>query len=117
MYCKQVAFIQNIFAANHRSLRLQRAHEHRVWQVDWHNVVFSDESRYNLWDQDGFVFYRGCAGRRCLPDAISNNIVAELLEVWFGARFHIMDDPICHELRVISMATYSAKSVKCYIPK
>ncbi|GFU10862.1 transposable element Tcb2 transposase [Trichonephila clavipes] len=31
--------------ANHRRLRLQWAHERRAWQADWHQVVFSDESR------------------------------------------------------------------------
>ncbi|GFW61817.1 transposable element Tcb2 transposase [Trichonephila clavipes] len=28
--------------ANHRRLRLQWAHEHRAWQADWHQIVFSD---------------------------------------------------------------------------
>ncbi|GFW72062.1 hypothetical protein TNCV_4789501 [Trichonephila clavipes] len=28
--------------ANHRRLRLQWDHEHRAWQADWHQVVFSD---------------------------------------------------------------------------
>ncbi|GFX36954.1 transposable element Tcb2 transposase [Trichonephila clavipes] len=36
--------------ANHRRLRQQWAHEHRAWQADWHQVVFLDESRFNLWD-------------------------------------------------------------------
>ncbi|GFU49385.1 uncharacterized protein TNCV_2161851 [Trichonephila clavipes] len=35
------------FMANHRRLCLQWAHEHRGWQTDWHQVVFSDESRFN----------------------------------------------------------------------
>ncbi|GFS61439.1 transposable element Tcb2 transposase [Trichonephila clavipes] len=34
--------------ANHRQMRMQWAHEHRSWQSDWHQVVFSDESRFNL---------------------------------------------------------------------
>ncbi|GFX50611.1 transposable element Tcb2 transposase [Trichonephila clavipes] len=34
--------------ANHRWLRLQWAHELRAWQADWHRVVCSDESRFNL---------------------------------------------------------------------
>ncbi|GFV66124.1 hypothetical protein TNCV_5073261 [Trichonephila clavipes] len=29
------------------------AHEHRSWRADWHQVVFSEESRFNLWDHDG----------------------------------------------------------------
>ncbi|GFW33518.1 transposable element Tcb2 transposase [Trichonephila clavipes] len=31
--------------ANHRCLRQQRAREHRAWQANWHQVVFSDEKR------------------------------------------------------------------------
>ncbi|GFY31685.1 transposable element Tcb2 transposase [Trichonephila clavipes] len=33
---------------NHRRLHLQWAYGHRPWQADWHQVIFSDESRYNL---------------------------------------------------------------------
>ncbi|GFV46303.1 transposable element Tcb2 transposase [Trichonephila clavipes] len=50
--------------ANHRQLRLQWAHEHRAWQADWHQVVFSDESRFNLSEHDDYV------GERCLPDCV-----------------------------------------------
>ncbi|GFW21763.1 transposable element Tc1 transposase [Trichonephila clavipes] len=51
--------------ANHRRLRLQWAHEHRAWQSDRHQVVFSDESRFNLWDHDGRIRVR-----RCLPECV-----------------------------------------------
>ncbi|GFW47870.1 transposable element Tcb2 transposase [Trichonephila clavipes] len=34
--------------AKHERLRLQWAHKHKAWQADWHQVVFSDESRFNL---------------------------------------------------------------------
>ena len=44
--------------ANHRRLRQQWAHEHRAWQANWHQVVFSDESRFNLWDYDGRINVR-----------------------------------------------------------
>ncbi|GFW97665.1 transposable element Tcb2 transposase [Trichonephila clavipes] len=37
------AFIQDPHTANHRLLRLQRAHEHRASQADRHKVVFSHE--------------------------------------------------------------------------
>ena len=36
---------------------------------------------------------------------LSIDIVAKLLELWSGVRFRIMDDPICCELRRISIAT------------
>ncbi|GFX86706.1 transposable element Tcb2 transposase [Trichonephila clavipes] len=48
--------------ANHRWLRLQWVHEHKAWQVIWHQVVFSDESRFNLWGHDGRIRVRHYAG-------------------------------------------------------
>ncbi|GFU40360.1 transposable element Tc1 transposase [Trichonephila clavipes] len=56
--------------ANHRRLRLQWAHEHRAWQADWHQVGFSDEPRFNLWDHDGRFRGRRYAGECCLPDCV-----------------------------------------------
>ncbi|GFX19304.1 transposable element Tc1 transposase [Trichonephila clavipes] len=56
--------------ANLRRLRLQWAHEHRAWQADWHQVVFSDESRFNLWNHDGYIRVRRCAGERCFPECV-----------------------------------------------
>ncbi|GFW14599.1 transposable element Tcb1 transposase [Trichonephila clavipes] len=52
--------------ANHRWLRLQWAHEHRAWQADWHQDVFSNESRISLWDPDGCIRFRRYAGECCL---------------------------------------------------
>ncbi|GFT01768.1 transposable element Tcb2 transposase [Trichonephila clavipes] len=62
--------------ANHRRLRLQWAHEHRACQADWHQVVFSDESRLNLWDHDGRIRVRRYAGDDAFQSALSNGIVA-----------------------------------------
>nr|XP_042910796.1 uncharacterized protein LOC107441252 [Parasteatoda tepidariorum] len=56
--------------ADHRRLRRQWALEHRDWRADWHQVVFSDESRFNLWTHDGRVRVRRYAGQRCLPECI-----------------------------------------------
>ncbi|PRD19935.1 UNVERIFIED_CONTAM: hypothetical protein NCL1_56017 [Trichonephila clavipes] len=84
--------------ANLRQLHLQCAHEHKVWQADWHQVVFSDESRFNLWNHDGHIRVRRYAG----------------LE--FGVRFRILDDPICYKLRVISIATGTYVKYPKFIP-
>ncbi|GFV69630.1 transposable element Tc1 transposase [Trichonephila clavipes] len=53
--------------ANHQRLRLQWAHVHRAWEADWHQVVLSEKSRFNLWDHDGRIRVRRYAGERCLP--------------------------------------------------
>ncbi|GFT49978.1 transposable element Tc1 transposase [Trichonephila clavipes] len=55
---------------NHRRLRQQWAHEHRAGQADWHQGVFSDESRFNLWDHDGRIRVRRYAGARCFPECV-----------------------------------------------
>ncbi|GFV36764.1 transposable element Tcb2 transposase [Trichonephila clavipes] len=64
------AFIQILLTANHRWLSLQWAHEHRTWQADWHQVVFSYEPRFNLWDRDGRIRVRRSACERCLPECV-----------------------------------------------
>ncbi|GFY11260.1 transposable element Tcb1 transposase [Trichonephila clavipes] len=56
--------------ANHRRLQLQWAHEHRAWQADWYQVVFSDESRFNFGDHDDRIRVRRSAGERCLPECV-----------------------------------------------
>ncbi|GFY01134.1 transposable element Tcb2 transposase [Trichonephila clavipes] len=70
--------------ANHRRLRLQWAHEHRTWQADWHQVVFSDESRFILWDHDGRIRGRRYAGERCLPECVieRHNCLTPGVMVW-----------------------------------
>ena len=79
------------YTANHRRLRLHRTHKHRAWQANWHQVVFSDESRFNLWDHEGRVRVRYYAGQHCLPDCIHSDIlsdiVAEQLELRSGWDF------------------------------
>ncbi|GFW69228.1 transposable element Tcb1 transposase [Trichonephila clavipes] len=59
-----------LLTANYRRIRLQLAHEHSPWQADGHQVVFSDESRFNLWDHNGCICPRRCAGERCLSECI-----------------------------------------------
>ncbi|GFW01751.1 transposable element Tc1 transposase [Trichonephila clavipes] len=66
----RVPLYRILLAANHRWLRLQWAHEHRAWQADRQQIVFSDESRFNLWDHDGRLRVRRSAGERCLPECV-----------------------------------------------
>ncbi|GFV18375.1 transposable element Tcb1 transposase [Trichonephila clavipes] len=86
---------------NHRWLRLQSVHQHRTWQADWHRVVFSEYSRFNLWDHDGRIRVRRYAGERCLPECVIERHSGLNPELWLWVRFRIMEDPICYELRVM----------------
>ncbi|GFU18191.1 HTH_Tnp_Tc3_2 domain-containing protein [Trichonephila clavipes] len=56
--------------ANHRRLRLHWAHEHRAWQADWHQVVFSHESRFNFWDHEGHIRVRRYAAEICFAECV-----------------------------------------------
>ncbi|GFS50854.1 transposable element Tcb1 transposase [Trichonephila clavipes] len=56
--------------AIHRRLRLQWAHERRAWQAGWHQVVFSDESRFNLGDHEGCIRVKRYASKCCLPECV-----------------------------------------------
>ncbi|GFU98540.1 transposable element Tc1 transposase [Trichonephila clavipes] len=55
---------------NHRHLRLQWANVHRSWHADWQQVVFSDESCFNLWHHDGRIRVRRYAGEWHIPECI-----------------------------------------------
>ena len=43
---------------NHKRLRLQWACERHRWRAEWQNVVFLDESRFNLSFSDGRIRVR-----------------------------------------------------------
>ena len=58
------------FTENHWLLRLQWAHERRAWEADWHQVIFLDESHFNLWDRNGCFHVRRFAGQHCIPECV-----------------------------------------------
>ncbi|GFX23708.1 transposable element Tc1 transposase [Trichonephila clavipes] len=70
--------------ANHRRLRLQWAHEYRAW------LVFSDESRFHLWDHDGRLCVRRYAGERCLQECVfeRHSGVTPGVMVWGAISYH-----------------------------
>ncbi|GFU86172.1 transposable element Tcb1 transposase [Trichonephila clavipes] len=75
---------------NYRRLRLQWAHVHRDWQADWHQVVFSDELRFNLWDHDDCIRVRRYAGKRCLPQCVieRHSGLTPRVMVWDAISYH-----------------------------
>ncbi|GFW77701.1 transposable element Tcb2 transposase [Trichonephila clavipes] len=65
---------------NRRRLHLQWVHEHRSWQADWHQVVFSDEACFNLSDHNG----------RCLQECViegHSNLTPRVM-VWGVISYH-----------------------------
>ncbi|GFY23553.1 transposable element Tc1 transposase [Trichonephila clavipes] len=75
---------------NHRSLRLQWANVHRSWRADWQHVVFSDESRFNLWHHDGRIRVRRYAGERHIPECIIERYSGRTpgVMVWGAIAYH-----------------------------
>ena len=75
--------------ANHWRMWLQWAHEYRVWQVDWHKDVISDESRFNLWDHDGHFRVRRYVGQCCLLECVIEQHIGRIFGVMvWGAISH-----------------------------
>ena len=59
---------------DHQHLRLQGARKRRHWHAEWRNVVFSDESRFNMSYNDGRIRVRRYAGEHNLRDCILERI-------------------------------------------
>ncbi|GFT59148.1 transposable element Tc1 transposase [Trichonephila clavipes] len=65
-----------------------------ISKAEWHQVVFSNESRFNLWDHDGRIRVRRYAGERCLPECVieRHNALTPGVMVWgmisYHGRFH-----------------------------
>ena len=93
------------FTGSLSGMRLQRAHELRVWQAYCYQVFFSDESSFSFGDMIAAFVLDAMPVNAVLKRALSNDIVAEHLESWSRVQFFIMDDQICYELRVIIIAT------------
>ncbi|PRD30797.1 UNVERIFIED_CONTAM: hypothetical protein NCL1_25313 [Trichonephila clavipes] len=80
--------------ANYRQLRLQWVHDHRAhthtWKAYWHQVVFSDESRFSLWDHDCRIRARHYTGQRCLPECVieQDSGLAPGVMVWAAISYH-----------------------------
>ncbi|GFS59924.1 uncharacterized protein TNCV_3957231 [Trichonephila clavipes] len=73
------------------------------------------ESRFTLYDPDGRIRVRRYAGEYCLPQCVIERHSGLTSGVMAWVQFRIMYDPICYELRLISIAT--GTSMKCYSRK
>ncbi|GFV50086.1 mariner transposase [Trichonephila clavipes] len=69
---------------NHRRLRLQWAHEHRAWQANWHQAVFSDESPFNSGTTMAAFVLDAMPVNATFQSTLSNDIVAYQPKLWFG---------------------------------
>ena len=59
----------------HKLIRLNWAKEHKNWSVhDWNKVIWSDESKFNLFGSDGRVYIRRRIGADFHPDCIQQTV-------------------------------------------
>ena len=89
--CLNVPLYRINFTTNHRQLHLQWAHEHRAWQVDWHHVIISDESRFNLFDYDDRVHVERYADQRYIPECVIEQHSGQTagVMVWGVISYHV----------------------------
>lgn len=69
----------------HRQLRFNFAREHADWSwVDWSTVMFSDESKFNLFQSDGRVNVRRRPGKQLRDDCVTLTVkfVGGSVMVW-----------------------------------
>ena len=60
-----------LITARNATRRLQWCKERRHWTLEqWKSVVWSDESRYQMWRSDGRVWVWRMPGERCLQECI-----------------------------------------------
>lgn len=67
--------VKPLLTQRHRRLRLDFAREHSDWTwVDWSVVLFSDESKFNLYHHDGRQVVRRRPGEEYLPQCIAPSV-------------------------------------------
>ena len=81
----------------HQRLRLQCSRERRHWHAEWRNVVFSDESRFNMSYNDGRIRVRRYTGEHNLSTCILQRYrgPAPSVMVW-GANGYNMRSRLLH---------------------
>ena len=71
----RVARKKPLLTDRHRLLRLQWATERKNWGMDqWYKVVWSDESKFNLFESDGRVYIRRRVGEDYLPECVQSTV-------------------------------------------
>ncbi|KAG1006338.1 hypothetical protein G6F26_013891 [Rhizopus arrhizus] len=63
-----------LLSAKHRKARLEWALAHRYWTIDdWRKVIFSDESKINVWGSDGVEFSLESVWKPITPSSCNPN--------------------------------------------
>ncbi|XP_069673391.1 zinc finger protein 841-like [Periplaneta americana] len=94
----------------HQRLRLQWARERRHWRAEWQNVVFTDESHFNLSCNDGCIRVKRYSGER--------NLRACVVERHSGQTSSVMVwGAIGYNMRSFLLRIQNNLNSNCYIRK
>ncbi|MBJ5505484.1 hypothetical protein JGG47_23220 [Salmonella enterica subsp. enterica serovar Derby] len=94
---------------HHRRMRLQWCVERRTWTTEWHDIIFSDESRFCLQHHDGRIRVWRHRGERLYDTCIRHRHTARHLVLWCGAQLDLTPAPVWFALPAHPIAT--AKSL------
>ena len=71
----RVARKKPLLTSRHRAIRLKWAKERKDWTPsDWNKIVWSDESKYNLFGSDGRVYIRRRVGEELLSECTQQTV-------------------------------------------
>ena len=71
----RVARKKPLLTDRHKTARLNWAKERKDWTLnEWNKVIWSDESKYNLFGSDGRVYVRRRVGEELLPECIHQTV-------------------------------------------
>ncbi|GFU14515.1 transposable element Tcb1 transposase [Trichonephila clavipes] len=83
---------------NHRRLHCQSCDEIRMWEAEWNEIVFTDESRICLQHHDGRMRIRGHRGEMMLNSCVMDHHTgpAPSIMVWGGIGYQILHSSSTH---------------------
>ncbi|GFV25072.1 transposable element Tcb1 transposase [Trichonephila clavipes] len=91
---------------NHRRLRHQWCDERRMWEAEWNEVVFTDESRICLQHHDGRIRVWRHRGERVLNSCMHRHTSpAPGIMVWGGIGYH-SHTPLVRIARTLNSQSY-----------
>ena len=71
----RVAKKKPLLTDRHKEIRLKWAQERVYWSLtDWHKIIWSDESKFNLFGSDGRIYVRRRVGEEYLPQCVQQTV-------------------------------------------
>ena len=71
----RVAKKKPLLTDRHKEIRLKWAQERVYWSLTgWHKIIWSDESKFNLFGSDGRIYVRRRVGEEYLPQCVQQTV-------------------------------------------